>query len=173
MAARSDEQMSLLLSSFDQIDEVKFVDTLGIYCIFEIKRLKKLHTKSLNNFVDQLEHRTKCHVLKEELKRVNDEKRRKEHSVANLIAGPFIFFTLVINSEALEDPGTRIHASVGEQLIKKYDDKLREGDAIVVQLFKVYDAIVPEKYFADFTDILGGNLDHSCLVGESVSYTVK
>ncbi|WZZ59598.1 hypothetical protein YC2023_059705 [Brassica napus] len=47
MAARSDEQMSLLLSSFDQIDE--------------------------------LEHRTKCHVLKEELKRVNDEKRRKEH----------------------------------------------------------------------------------------------
>ncbi|CAN6801573.1 unnamed protein product [Brassica oleracea] len=86
-----------------------------------------------------------------------------------------------------------IHASVGEQLIKKFDDKLREGDAIVVQLFKVYDAIgeyrttlhpykigffqttfvgkaddfpsaVPEKYFADFSDILGGNLDHSCLV---------
>ncbi|WZY72320.1 hypothetical protein YC2023_004560 [Brassica napus] len=39
------------------------------------------------------------------------------------------------------DEGTRIHASVGEQLIKKFDDKLREGDAIVVQLFKVYDAI--------------------------------
>ncbi|KAL0733829.1 hypothetical protein Bca4012_010039 [Brassica carinata] len=35
----------------------------------------------------------------------------------------------------------RIHASVGEQLIKKYDDKLHEGDAIVVQLFKVYDAV--------------------------------
>ncbi|KAF2560312.1 hypothetical protein F2Q70_00018626 [Brassica cretica] len=33
MAARSDEQMSFLLSSIDQIDEVKFVDTLGIYCI--------------------------------------------------------------------------------------------------------------------------------------------
>ncbi|WZZ16324.1 hypothetical protein YC2023_109413 [Brassica napus] len=31
----------------------------------------------------------------------------------------------------------RIHASVGEQLIKKFDDKLRERDAIVVQLFKV------------------------------------
>ncbi|RID46216.1 hypothetical protein BRARA_I02896, partial [Brassica rapa] len=87
----------------------------------------------------------------------------------------------------------RIHASVGEQLIKKFDDKLRERDAIVVQLFKVYDAIgkyrttphpykigffqttfvgkaddfpsaVPEKYFADFSDILGGNLDHSCLI---------
>ncbi|CAN7111117.1 unnamed protein product [Brassica rapa subsp. narinosa] len=93
----------------------------------------------------------------------------------------------------MNNQGTRIHASVGEQLIKKFDDKLREGDAIVVQLFKVYDAIgeyrttphpykigffqttfvgkaddfpsaVPEKYFADFSDILGENLDHSCLV---------
>ncbi|CAN6884111.1 unnamed protein product [Brassica oleracea] len=93
----------------------------------------------------------------------------------------------------VDKEGTRIHASVGEQLIKKFDDKLCEGDAIVVQLFKVYDAIdeyrttphpykigffqttfvgkaddfpsaVPKKYFADFSDILGGNLDHSCLV---------
>ena len=32
---------------------------------------------------------------------------------------------------------------------------------------------VPEKYFVDFSDILGGNLDHSCLVGELVSYSVK
>ncbi|CAN6842547.1 unnamed protein product [Brassica oleracea] len=69
----------------------------------------------------------------------------------------------------------------------------KEVNAIVVHLFKVYDAIgeyrttpypykigffqttfvgkaddfpsaVPEKYFADFSDILGGNLDHSCLV---------
>ncbi|CAF2162263.1 unnamed protein product [Brassica napus] len=97
------------------------------------------------------------------------------------------------NSYNFCDQGTRIHASVGEQLIKKFDDKLREGDAIVLQLFKVYDAtgeyrttphpykigffpttfvgkaddfpsVVPEKYFADFSDILGGNLDHSCLV---------
>ncbi|KAL0815899.1 hypothetical protein Bca101_072343 [Brassica carinata] len=93
----------------------------------------------------------------------------------------------------VDKEGTRIHASVGEQLIKKFDDKLCEGDAIVVQLFKVYDAIdeyrttphpykigffqttfvgkaddfpsaVPKNYFADFSDILGGNLDHSCLV---------
>ncbi|XP_018458754.2 uncharacterized protein LOC108829633 [Raphanus sativus] len=71
--------------------------------------------------------------------------------------------------------------------------KLHEGDAIVVQLFKVFDAIgeyrttphpykigfypttfvgkaedfpseVPEKNFADFTDILEGNIDSSCLV---------
>ncbi|KAG2321727.1 hypothetical protein Bca52824_014940 [Brassica carinata] len=102
----------------------------------------------------------------------------------------------------VDKEGIRIHASVGEQLIKKYDDKLHEGDAIVVQLFKVYDVVgeyrttshpykigffpttfvgkadefpseVPEKYFADFTDILEGNIDSNCLVGESVSYTVK
>ncbi|CAN7056493.1 unnamed protein product [Brassica oleracea var. botrytis] len=69
-----------------------------------------------------------------------------------------------IEMVVVDKEGTRIHASVGEQLIKKFDDKLREGDAIVLQLFKVYDATVPEKYSADFSDILGGNLDHSCLV---------
>ncbi|KAG5384010.1 hypothetical protein IGI04_035480 [Brassica rapa subsp. trilocularis] len=98
-----------------------------------------------------------------------------------------------IEMVVVDKEGTRIHASVGEQLIKKFDDKLREGDAIVLQLFKVYDATgeyrttphpykigffptafvgkaddfpsaVPEKYFADFYDILGGNLDHSSLV---------
>ncbi|XP_056848866.1 uncharacterized protein LOC130499007 [Raphanus sativus] len=89
--------------------------------------------------------------------------------------------------------GTRIHASVGEQLIKKYGEKLHEGDAIVVQLFNVFDAIgeyrttphlykigfypttfvgkaldfpseIPEKNFADFTDILEGKIDSICLV---------
>ncbi|CAN7093424.1 unnamed protein product [Brassica rapa subsp. narinosa] len=69
-----------------------------------------------------------------------------------------------IEMVVVDKEGTRIHASVGEQLIKNFDDKLREGDAIVLQLFKVYDATVLEKYFADFSDILGGNLDHSCLV---------
>ncbi|KAG2330338.1 hypothetical protein Bca52824_001518 [Brassica carinata] len=94
----------------------------------------------------------------------------------------------------VDKEGIRIHASFGEQLIKKYGDKLHEGDAIVVQLFKVYDTIgeysttshpykigfypttyigkaaefpseVPEKYFADFTDIMEGNIDSSCLIG--------
>nr|VDD46455.1 unnamed protein product [Brassica oleracea] len=89
-----------------------------------------------------------------------------------------------IEMVVVDKEGTRIHASVGEQLIKKFDDKLRKGDAIVLQLFKVYDATgeyrttphpykigffhttfvgiaddfpsaVPEKYFADFSDILG------------------
>ncbi|WZZ14528.1 hypothetical protein YC2023_107617 [Brassica napus] len=42
-----------------------------------------------------------------------------------------------IEMVVVDKEGTRIHASVGEQLIKKFDDKLREGDAIVLQLFKV------------------------------------
>ncbi|KAF3506188.1 hypothetical protein F2Q69_00007373 [Brassica cretica] len=87
---------------------------------------------------------------------------------------------------------TRIHASVGEQLIKPFEGKLTEGDAKVVQLFKLYDAHgdyrttahpykigffqttfvgtadefpseVLEKYFADYNDIVGGKLDNSRL----------
>ncbi|KAL0763227.1 hypothetical protein Bca101_079378 [Brassica carinata] len=125
MAATSDEQMRLLLSSFDQIYEVKFLDALfrslvhrleysdfesGMNEMSEFRsrsnvetsrrealeissktlkeeneRLKKLYTESLNNFVDQLEHRTKCHGLKEELKRVNDENRSKEHGHRNAL----------------------------------------------------------------------------------------
>ncbi|KAL0715809.1 hypothetical protein Bca4012_065131 [Brassica carinata] len=102
-------------------------------------------------------------------------------------------FSCLTHNFFIDNQGIRIHASVGEQLIKKYDDKLHEGDAIVVQLFKVVDAVgeyrttshpykicffpttfvgkadefpseVPEKYFADFTDILEGNIDSSCLV---------
>ncbi|KAH0943161.1 hypothetical protein HID58_002798 [Brassica napus] len=35
IASRSDDQMIFLLSTIDHIDEVKFVDTLGIYRFFE------------------------------------------------------------------------------------------------------------------------------------------
>ncbi|KAG5396726.1 hypothetical protein IGI04_018540, partial [Brassica rapa subsp. trilocularis] len=41
----------------------------------------------------------------------------------------------------VDKEGTRIQASVGEQLIKQFEGKLTEGDAKVVQLFKLYDAI--------------------------------
>ncbi|CAH8385916.1 unnamed protein product [Eruca vesicaria subsp. sativa] len=87
---------------------------------------------------------------------------------------------------------------INKELIKKYEDRLTEGDVIVVQLFKVYNAIgdyrttthpykigfyrtffvgkaddfpseVPEKYFADYNDILGGEIDNNYLVSESIS----
>ncbi|XP_018464346.1 replication protein A 70 kDa DNA-binding subunit B-like [Raphanus sativus] len=89
--------------------------------------------------------------------------------------------------------GTRIHAQVAEQLIKQFEGKLTEGDAKVIQLFKLYDAIgdyrttahpykigffqttfvgpaddfpseVPKKYLVDYTDIIDGKLDNSRLV---------
>ncbi|WZZ27445.1 hypothetical protein YC2023_010846 [Brassica napus] len=41
----------------------------------------------------------------------------------------------------VDKEGTRIHASVGEHLIKNFEDDLTEGDALVVQVFKVYDSI--------------------------------
>ncbi|KAG5386022.1 hypothetical protein IGI04_037492 [Brassica rapa subsp. trilocularis] len=41
----------------------------------------------------------------------------------------------------VDKEGTKFHASVGEQLIKQFEGKLTEGDAKVVQLFKLYDAI--------------------------------
>ncbi|KAG5377964.1 hypothetical protein IGI04_025806 [Brassica rapa subsp. trilocularis] len=36
----------------------------------------------------------------------------------------------------VDKEGTRIHVSVGEQLIKQFEGKLTKGDAKVVQLFK-------------------------------------
>lgn len=93
---------------------------------------------------------------------------------------------------------TGIHVSVDEQLIRKFEDDLTEGDAMVVQLFKVYPVVgdyrtsthrfkigfyqttflakaddfpseVHEKSFADYNDILGGKLDKTYLIGESIS----
>ncbi|KAG2328275.1 hypothetical protein Bca52824_011003 [Brassica carinata] len=89
--------------------------------------------------------------------------------------------------------GTRIHAQVGEQLIKQFEGKLTEGDAKVIQLFKLYDAMgdyrttahpykigffqttfagpaddfpseVPEKYLVNYSDIIDGKLDNTRLV---------
>ncbi|XP_010539411.1 PREDICTED: protein At-4/1 [Tarenaya hassleriana] len=101
MAATSDQQMESLLSNFDQIYEdfksgMKEIEVLRSNSNVEAtarealeitnkslkqenERLKKLYTESLNNVADQFEHRTKCHGLKEELKRVNDENKTKEH----------------------------------------------------------------------------------------------
>ncbi|KAF3551507.1 hypothetical protein DY000_02008091 [Brassica cretica] len=99
----------------------------------------------------------------------------------------------------VDKEGTRIHASVGEQLIKPFEGKLTEGDAKVVQLFKLYDAHgdyrttahpykigffqttfvgtadefpseVLEKYFADYNDIVGGKLDNSRAYSISSGY---
>nr|XP_023924522.1 protein At-4/1-like [Quercus suber] len=45
----------------------------------ENERLSKLQSESLHNLADQLERRTKCQSLKEELKRVSDERLHQEY----------------------------------------------------------------------------------------------
>ncbi|KAF3964287.1 hypothetical protein CMV_011403 [Castanea mollissima] len=45
----------------------------------ENERLSKLQSESLRNLADQLERRTKCQSLKEELKRVSDERLHQEY----------------------------------------------------------------------------------------------
>ncbi|XP_050283537.1 protein At-4/1-like isoform X1 [Quercus robur] len=45
----------------------------------ENERLTKLQSESLHNLADQLERRTKCQSLKEELKRVSDERLHQEY----------------------------------------------------------------------------------------------
>ncbi|KAK4592051.1 hypothetical protein RGQ29_016509 [Quercus rubra] len=45
----------------------------------ENERLSKLQSESLHNLADQLERRTKCQSLKEELKRVGDERLHQEY----------------------------------------------------------------------------------------------
>ncbi|TKY72773.1 At-4/1 protein [Spatholobus suberectus] len=100
MAATSDEEMDSLLSAFDQIyedaksgisemqllqsnynAELKMRESLQVACDAlkrENDRLAKLYAKSLKNLPDQLDYRTKCLNLKEELKRANNEVLLKE-----------------------------------------------------------------------------------------------
>ncbi|KAA8522720.1 hypothetical protein F0562_009118 [Nyssa sinensis] len=106
MAATSDEEMESLLSSFDQIYDdfkngISQIQSLQSNCNAEVKkrealeftckslksdneRLTKLYTESLNKLADQLECRTNCRSLKEELERGRDEHIRKanEHRSA-------------------------------------------------------------------------------------------
>lgn len=100
MAAKGDEEMDSLLSSFDQIYEdfkngITEIQLLKSSCSAEIKkrealefncnslkqdngRLTKMYTESLNKLADQLERRTKCQDMEKELKRVIDEHLSKE-----------------------------------------------------------------------------------------------
>ncbi|PSR85211.1 Protein At-4/1 like, partial [Actinidia chinensis var. chinensis] len=101
MAATSDEEMESLLSSFDEIyDNVKNgitqIQSLQSNCNAEVQkrealqitasslksdneRLTKLYTESLNKLSDQLERRTNCQSLKEQLEKVRDALLRKEN----------------------------------------------------------------------------------------------
>ncbi|KAL5542103.1 hypothetical protein UlMin_009813 [Ulmus minor] len=100
MAGMAEEEMNYLLTTFDQIyedfknsameiqllksnsnGEIKNREALEIDCENlkqENERLTKLYAESLNNMVDQLEHRTSCQSLKEQVVRIRNECLSKE-----------------------------------------------------------------------------------------------
>ncbi|XP_044471414.1 protein At-4/1 isoform X2 [Mangifera indica] len=106
MTATTDP-MESLLSNFDQIyedfkssiaeikllrsncnGEIKKREALEITCHSlkqENERLTKLYTVSLNNLADQLEYHSKCQIMKEEHKKVNNEHRTKEDELRRAI----------------------------------------------------------------------------------------
>nr|GMD74292.1 4/1 protein [Ipomoea batatas] len=101
MAAISEEATQSLSSSFDHIcDEFKNaiaeIQTLNSNYNAEVKkrdalqftiknlqseneRLRKIYTKVFNKMADQIESHTSCQVLKDELKKANDELSQKEN----------------------------------------------------------------------------------------------
>jgi len=66
-----------------------------------------------------------------------------------------------------------VYDATGEYRTTPHPYKIGFFHTTFVGIADDFPSAVPEKYFADFSDILGGNLDHSCLVGELVSYSVK
>ncbi|XP_020235673.1 protein At-4/1 [Cajanus cajan] len=101
MAATSDEEMESLLSALDEIyedaksgisemqllqsnynAEFKMRESLQLACNAlkrENDRLAKLYAASSKNLADQLDYRTKCLNLREDLERANSEVFLKEH----------------------------------------------------------------------------------------------
>ncbi|KAI3929178.1 hypothetical protein MKX01_006414 [Papaver californicum] len=100
MGATSNEEMETLVFNFDQIyedfkegiteiqllksnynSELKHRESLEFTCSnlqSENERLTKIYTESLNKLVYQIDNRSKCQSLVEELKKLNDERFIKE-----------------------------------------------------------------------------------------------
>ncbi|CAH8332243.1 unnamed protein product [Eruca vesicaria subsp. sativa] len=178
MAATSDEQMSLLLSSFDQIYE-DFKSGMNEMNVFRSKsnvetsrrealeisnktlkeeneRLKKLYTESLNNFVDQLEHRTKCHGLKEELKRVNDENKSKEHEHMNALES--LMQKHVVKVEELENKirSLLVEKATNEMVIDRLRQDLATNKSHIQAMSRKLDRVYSEvesKYEVEVQDL--------------------
>ncbi|CAN8325968.1 unnamed protein product [Cochlearia groenlandica] len=178
MAATSDEEMNLLLSSFDQIYEDFRIGVNEINVIRtksnvetsrrealeisnkalkeENERLKKLYTESLNNFVDQLEHRTKCHGLKEELKRVTDENKTKEHE--HMIAFESLKQKHMTKVEELENKirSLLVEKATNEMVIDRLRQDLAANKSHIQAMSKKLDRVFSEvesKYELEIQDL--------------------
>ncbi|CAA7060326.1 unnamed protein product [Microthlaspi erraticum] len=178
MAATSEEQMSLLLSSFDQIYEdfkcgMNEINAFRSKSNFETsrrealeisnktlkeenERLKKLYTESLNSFVDQLEHRTKCHGLKEEVKRVNDENRSKEHEHRNALES--LRQMHVTKVEELENKirSLLVEKATNEMVVDRLRQELSANKSHIQAMSKKLDRVYSEvesKYVIEIRDL--------------------
>ncbi|XP_023633632.1 protein At-4/1 isoform X2 [Capsella rubella] len=178
MAATSDEQMNLLLSSFDQIyeDFKSGLNEINVYRsksnvetsrrdVLEItnkalkeenERLKKLYTESLNNFADQLEHRTKCHSLKEELMRVNDENKSKQHEHRNVLES--LRQKHVTKVEELENKirSLMVEKATNDMVIDRLRQDLTANKSHIQAMSKKLDRVVSEvecKYELEIQDL--------------------
>ncbi|XP_010433562.1 PREDICTED: protein At-4/1-like [Camelina sativa] len=178
MAATSDEQMNSLLSNFDQIYEDFKIGLNEIYAyrskssvdtskreVLEItnktlkeenERLKKLYTDSLSNFADQLEHRTKCHNLKEELKRVIDENKSKQHEHRNAFES--LRQKHVTNVEELENKirSLLVEKATNDMVIDRLRQDLTASKSHIQAMSKKLDRVVSEvecKYKLEVQDL--------------------
>ncbi|KAL9288150.1 hypothetical protein AtEden1_Chr4g0303631 [Arabidopsis thaliana] len=178
MAATSDEQMNLLLSSFDQIyEDFKIgLNEINVYRsksnvessrreVLEIsnknlkeenERLKKLYTESLNNFADQLEHRTKCHSFKEELKRVNDENKSKEHEHRNALESLRQKHVTKVEELEYKIRSLLVEKATNDMVIDRLRQDLTANKSHIQAMSKKLDRVVTEvecKYELEIQDL--------------------
>ncbi|KAL7224872.1 hypothetical protein ACSBR1_026196 [Camellia fascicularis] len=146
MAATSDEEMESLLRSFDHIyDDVKIgitqIQSLQSNCNAEVnnrevlqltanslkldnERLTKLYTESLNKLADQLERRTNCRSLKEELERMRIEYLWKENECKNAMESLQQGCAAKINDLETQIRGFLIQRAADEATIKQLHEDL-------------------------------------------------
>lgn len=67
----------------------------------------------------------------------------------------------------------KVYDAIGEYRTTSHPYKIGFYPTTYVGKADEFPSEVLEKYFADFTDILERSIDSSCLIGESVYYTVK
>ncbi|CAN6870477.1 unnamed protein product [Brassica oleracea] len=67
---------------------------------------------------------------------------------------------VVVDKEVI----VKVYDATGEYRTTPHPYKIGFFHTTFVGIADDFPTAVPEKYFADFSDILGGNLDHSCLV---------
>ncbi|XP_050283540.1 protein At-4/1-like isoform X1 [Quercus robur] len=123
----------------------------------ENERLTKLQSESLHNLADQLERRTKCQSLKEELKRVSDESLHQEYEhrkSMDLLKRDYM--TKVGDLEAQIHRGLLLEKATNEATINLLRQDLTAHKTHVQTLAKRLDCVhfdVESKYDLEMQDL--------------------